>query len=159
LAGPGGAGKSTTAFACLGSAVRVLADDYCLAAPPNDGDAGWMVHPTYLIGNLDEHSLSLLPHLRARVVAGHRWDDKLLVPFDPLPAAALTAPLRALCAVEQRPGARTRFERCSRGEALRVIAPSTMFQLPGLERETWAATGEIIRTLDAYRLVVGDLAE
>jgi len=157
LVGPSGTGKSTTSLACLGHHLHVLADDYCISMTKEPGGPP-SVCPTYLVGHLDSRSLELLPHLQARVTGiGPR--EKRLVPLDPLPAAALAMPLSAVCAIVRSPVGATRAEPMSRSEALRVLAPSTLLQIPGSPRETWNQLTALIRHLQPYRLHVGDIAD
>lgn len=158
LVGPGGTGKSTTAMACMGQGLRILADDYCIVESSSTESRTSTVYPTYLIANLDERSLQLLPHLRDRV-AGVGPRNKFLVPLDPLGSKTPHAPLRFLCTIVRREGEQTRLEHVSRAEALRMLAPSSVFQIPGLGKETWESTMHIMRSLETYRLVIGNLTD
>lgn len=152
LVGSGGAGKSTTSFACVGSGLHLLGDDYCIVEP-SDGSA--TVHATYVLGTLDDNSLTLLPHLRERVI-GPAPRGKSLVTLDSF-HDHLSAPVVAACAVVQAPGERTRLVPMSRMTLLRALAPSTLVQIPGVSRETFAAAAEVVRRVDTYQLRVGDL--
>ena len=82
LVGESGAGKSTTAFACMGSELVVLGDDYCLVEAPK-GSGQITVHATYRLGNLTDASLALLPHLRERVI-GSGLRGKSVIALEPL---------------------------------------------------------------------------
>jgi hypothetical protein len=153
LVGAAGAGKSTTAFACLGRGVHVLGDDYCLVEPTADGAR---VHATYLLGTLDDRSLALLPAMRDRVLReGLR--GKSLIGLDPMPPGFAGAPVLAICQVIQAPGERTRLVPVSRAAALRALAPSTLFQIAGVHRETWEAMVAVVRSVPAFELRVGSL--
>lgn len=155
IVGPAGAGKSTTAFACLGRGPLVLGDDYCLVEPASPAKQA-VVHASYILGTLDDHSLGMLPHLEHRII-GTGLRGKSLVALDRLPHGTGSSPAIAVCALDRRPGERTRLEPISRAEVLRLLAPSTMFQIPGLQRETWSALLDVVRGLPAFRLVVGNL--
>ena len=155
LVGAAGAGKSTTTFACVGSDLDVLGDDYCIVDPGADEV---VVHATYVLGTLDDNSLALLPHLRDRVVReGLR--GKSLLPLDSLAAGRASRPAVATCAVVRAPGERTRLVPTSRAAVLRALAPSTLFQIPGLQRPTWDVIAAVVRRLPAYELRVGSLAD
>lgn len=154
LTGRGGAGKSTTSFACLGSGLHVLGDDYCIVDPTTDVPT---VHATYVLGNLDERSLALLPHLRDRVV-GDAPRGKRVLELDAFGEHS-SAPVLAACSVVQAPGERTRLIPVSRMSLLRSVAPSTQTQIPGVLRETFAATSDLVRKVAAYELRVGDLRD
>lgn len=155
LVGGAGAGKSTTTFACVDRGLDVLGDDYCIVEPTSGST---VVHATYLLGTLDDRSLALLPHVRPRVV-GEGLRGKSLVRLDPLPEPRRQLTAVALCSVVQAPGEATRLVPLSRAAALRALAPSTMFQIPGLQRETWEAMVGAIRHLPAFELRVGSLDE
>lgn len=154
LTGRGGVGKSTTSFACLGNGLRLLGDDYCIVDPTAPVPT---VHSTYVVGNLDDRSLSLLPHLRSRVI-GDAPMGKRVVTLDALGHHS-SAPLLAACAVVQAPGERTRLVPISKAALLRSLAPSTQVQIPGVQNETFAASVDVVRKVDAYELRVGSLAE
>lgn len=154
LTGRGGAGKSTTAFACLGSGLHLLGDDYCIVDPAGDVPT---VHGTYVRGNLDDHSLALLPHLRNRMV-GEAPRGKKVIALDAFGACS-SAPVVAACEVVQAPGEPTRLVPVSRGALLRSLAPSTQVQIPGVPRETFAATTETVRKVATFELRVGDLGD
>ena len=156
LVGDAGAGKSTTTMACLGSGLEVLGDDFCFVEPPSQPDESPTVHVTYRLAKLDDRSLDLLPHLRSRIV-GTGLRGKSLIELD-----AVSTPeraVRAVCHVVQRPAGATEVEAMSRVDALRAVAPSTMFQVRLFERETWAGLAASVRVVPCFRLLVGDLAE
>lgn len=154
LAGRGGAGKSTSAFACLGSGLHLLGDDFCIVDPTDDVPT---VFGTYVHGNLDERSLTLLPHLRDRVV-GDAPRGKKVIRLDAFGDCS-SAPVVAACAVVQAPGEPTRLVPMSRAALLRSLAPSTQIQIPGVAHETFAATSETVRKVSTFELRVGDLDE
>lgn len=154
LTGRGGAGKSTTSFACLGSGLRLLGDDYCIVEPTTTAPT---VYSTYLLGNLDDHSLSLLPHLRSRVIGDTPIGKRVVTLEDWRDHSG--APLVAACAVVQAPGERTRLVPISKAALLRSLAPSTQVQIAGVEHETFAAAVKVTRRVDTYELRVGNLGE
>jgi len=157
LVGAGGAGKSTSTLACLDSGLQVLGDDYCLLQAPGPSTSGPTQGPIaygmYRYAKLDERSLDLLPALRERVM-GPAWRGKWLVD---LGIAEANAPsVAAVCEVVQDPTGPTRVEPLSRMEALRALAPSTLFQQRLWERETWQALTATIRCVPTFRLLVND---
>jgi hypothetical protein len=154
LVGNGGAGKSTTTMSCLGSTLDVLGDDYCFVSPPSDAAGPAAVHAAYRLAKLDDRSLGLLPHLRSQVFAtGLR--GKSAVRLDAV--ATPTRVIRAVCHVVQRPGEPTEAIPMSRIDALRAVAPSSMFQGRLFEQETWDGLAATVRSVPCYRLFVGDL--
>ena len=157
LVGAGGAGKSTSTLACLGSGLQVLGDDYCLLQSPGAPTAaptkGPIAYGMYRYAKLDERSLALLPAMRERVI-GLAWRGKWLVDLGITEANALS--VAAVCEVVQDPSSPTRVEPLSRMEALRALAPSTLFQQRLWERETWEALTATIRFVPTFRLLVND---
>jgi hypothetical protein len=155
LVGDSGAGKSTTTMACHGSGLDVLGDDFCLVEPPT-ATTPPIGHTMYRLAKLDERALDLLPHLRAGVV-GTAWRGKQLIDLDPgeLPPR----PIVAICHVTQDPSSPTHAAPLSRIEALRAVAPSTIFQQRLWERETWDVLAATVRATRCYRLSVNDLTE
>jgi hypothetical protein len=154
LVGDAGAGKSTTTMACHGRGLDVLGDDFCFLQPPGTVGDRAVVHAAYRLAKLDDRSLELLPHLRNRVV-GTGLRGKSLVELESVTHAQ--RPVCALCHVVQRPGRPTEVESMSRVDALRAVAPSTLFQVRLFEHETWSGLAAAVRTLPCFRLFVGEL--
>jgi hypothetical protein len=154
LAGPGGAGKSTTALACLGSGLKYLADDYCLIEPGSPPVA----HQLYADAKLRPENLHRFEKLRANFawepdVAGAKplmflndaWRDHM----------ALRLPLQAIVMPHVSGAADTTWKRGSSAAAWRALAPSTMWQLPARKRETFESISSLSRSLPVYELHVG----
>lgn len=153
LVGAGGAGKSTTAYSCLGRGLQVLGDDYCLVRPEDDGSV--TAFATYRLGNLAERSLELLPWLRDRVVGmGHQ--GKAIVPMDPLPHGEECAEVVGVAAVVQRPGEDTRLVPHPSMGVLRRLGPNTVTQIAGWSGETLAVCTRVVSAVPTYELHVGD---
>jgi hypothetical protein len=153
LVGASGVGKSTSTMACLGSGLQVLGDDYCLLQAPGASTSSPIAFGMYRHAKLSEHSLSLLPTLRQRMI-GSGWNGKRLVDLGitRVPPHAVAA----VCEVVQDPTTPTRYEPLSRMQALRALAPSTLFQQRLWERETWQALTTTIRSVPCFRLLVND---
>jgi hypothetical protein len=146
LLGAGGAGKSTTALACLEAGLAVAADDYCLL------DAAHRAHRLYAIGKLDARSLALLPGLAA--LAGPPRGPHGKAHLDLGGRYAASVPVRAL--VLPRVAARTGRPEPIRGaEVYRRLLASTLQQMPGRRTATLAALGGLVRARPAYELPVG----
>ena len=151
LLGSGGAGKSTTALACLQAGMALVADDYTLiraGSPPT-------AHPAFAIAKAAPASLELLGGrgLGARA-AGARvdWGGKLRLPIADVVCEALALRAVVLPRVAERTGVPVSF---SGREALRTIAVSTLLQLPGDSAATLAVLRELLATLPVYTLEVG----
>lgn len=155
LVGAGGAGKSTTAYSCLGRGLQVLGDDYCLVRPDEHGSV--TAFATYRLGNLGEGSLLMLPWLRDRVVGmGHQ--GKAIVPMDPLPTGEGRAEVVGIAAVVQSPGAATRLVPHSSMGVLRRLGPNTVSQIAGWSRETLAVCTAVVSAVPTYEFHVAEPA-
>ena len=131
LAGAGGAGKSTTALAAYARGLELCGDDYCALGP------GPTVHALYGVGKLEPDAARLVPELDGPIVA-----------LEPTPSLALSAVVLPRVV----PGGRTTLTPVSPAAALRALAPSSTFQLPGAPRGPFAALAALVRELPAYRL-------
>ncbi|PZF76151.1 hypothetical protein DK847_13145 [Aestuariivirga litoralis] len=154
LVGRGGSGKSTTALACIGSELNYLSDDYCLLQP-----GPWpMVHSLFSSGKADGNSIARLPLLSPAFAAGLKDPGGKSIIFlaEHCPAALQrAAPLRAVVVPMIVPGNGCTAEPLGRAEALRALAPSTLFQLPGERAKSFGAITAVLRELPCWRLRVG----
>lgn len=155
LVGDSGAGKSTTTLACHGSGLDILGDDFCLLEPATATNAP-IAHTMYRLAKLDERALEMLPHLRSRVV-GTAWRGKKLI--DLVSTATLPRRVVAVCHVVHDGSSATHVEPISRVEALRAVAPSTIFQQRLWEHETWNVLSTTVRATQCYRLTVNGIDE
>jgi hypothetical protein len=153
LAGRGGSGKSTTALACLDSDLSYVSDDYCLVT---SGPAP-RAHSLFSAAKADARSRELL----AGVIAAESPDDRFgekaiyflharrprkLVPGFPLKAVFLP----------RVTGGATALRPASAAAALKALAPSTIFQLPGPNPHALPLLAELVRRLPCYRLELGE---
>lgn len=148
IAGPGGAGKSTTALACLEDGLNLLGDDYCLV----ENGSAWSV---YCQAKLDDASLERLPDLKAYVVEQDTGPKKKQI----LDLGSRITPNRAAIKAVVVPWVRhkTVMARTTSGSALKALAPSTLFQLPGGRQESFQNLANIVRHTPCYDLSVGSL--
>lgn len=155
LVGRGGSGKSTTALACVGTSLGHAADDYCLlepGAPPR-------IHSIYGSGKADARSITKLERLaeafRASPIDQH--GKSVIFIAEHIPGAVLQSfPLRAIVVPSIVSGSTCRIEALSRGEALRALAPSTLFQMPGDRADSLTRMSALVRQLPCFRLYVGE---
>lgn len=150
LIGAGGSGKSTTAVACVQAGMRAAGDDYVLL----DAVAG-VAHPLYGTAKLAPHSLALIPSVAAAVRRDGGCDaEKLVVDLAGRWPARMARPVSVDALVIPRivQSGRTRLVRGSGADALRALAPTTIFQLPGDNRALLAVLAELARRLPTYVL-------
>ena len=154
LVGRGGSGKSTTVLACIGSPLGLLGDDYCLYQP----GAPDTVQSLFGTSKIDERAIALLPHL-APAFAGAPADPRgkrIIRVSDHFPGSwRIKAPLRAIIVPKIEPGAGCKAEPVSPAEALRALAPSTIFQLAGGRARALELMAELVRNLPCWRLRIG----
>jgi hypothetical protein len=151
LAGKGGSGKSTAALACLSRGWRYLSDDYCLLE----------THPQPVAASL-YNSAKLRPEHLRRYAGGLG-----LPPLETLPAdekvllylqrhnpaqIAHSLPVRALLLPRLVDGGRTRLLPAAPAEALRALAPSSIFQLPGAGPQQFQVFSRLVGQLPCYWL-------
>jgi hypothetical protein len=152
LLGSGGAGKSTTALACLQAGMALVADDYTLVRPGSPPTA----HPAFAIAKAAPASLELLgggEDLATRAVGARvDWRGKLRLPIADVVCPSLALRAIVLPRVARRTGTPVPF---SGREALRSVAVSTLLQLPGDSATTLSVLRELLTALPVYALDVG----
>jgi hypothetical protein len=150
LLGSGGAGKSTTALACLQAGMALVADDYTLVRPGSPPTA----HPAFAIAKAAPTSLALLGNdLHTRAVGARvDWRGKLRLPIADVVCPSLALRAVVLPRVARHTGTPVLF---NGREALRSVAVSTLLQLPGDSATTLSVLRELLMTLPVYALDVG----
>lgn len=151
LVGRGGSGKSTTALACIGSPIGYAGDDYCLISI----DTEPRVHALYSSGKADPAAVARLPQLAAAFAASTLQSEGKSVIFLAADAMINSFSLRAIVVPRIEPYGGCRLDQLSRAEALRALAPSTLFQMPGDRRDSLARLTHLIRQLPCWQLTVG----
>ena len=153
LAGRGGSGKSTTAMLCLENGFGYAGDDY-VGITMDDRP---YVHVVFTSAKLSATSIAWLPFLRPAIRVQPEGEEKGVAMIGELLPQQIvpTFPLRAVI-VPSVAGGASRLRRISGGAALRALAPTTLFQLPGSGAEAFAHVAEIVRRLPAWSLELGD---
>jgi hypothetical protein len=127
IVGPGGAGKSTTALACLGSGFDFLSDD--CAGLEEQPDGTFVGHSLYSSARLEWEHLARFPLLRGHALAS---DDpgsakSLLQLAERFPDRVVpTTAIRAVVLPQVVACVRSRLRPASKGQALLRLAPSTL---------------------------------
>ena len=154
LVGPSGAGKSTSSLACLGSGLDVLSDDACVIEIVPDA-AGVTVEAVFRMANLHPPSLTLLPHLRDRVV-DPRVGAKNMLELDTLAPGHSRAEVAAILTVVQTPGEHTRVVPGSAAASLLHMGPSTVLQMNrAFKAQTWSVVTAAVKAVPHRELRVG----
>lgn len=153
LVGAGGSGKSSTAISCFLAGMGYLGDDYVVVTEVEGqmvahalyGSA--KVHPDQL--SLADPSGSLLPHILRP--AGEDDDKAVLLPGRSVPERMLSAaPVRAVVAPTAAPP--RGLAPISAAEALRHLAPSSLFQLAGAGHDDLRLLADLVRAVPCHRL-------
>ncbi|HLF30797.1 MAG TPA: glycosyltransferase [Xanthomonadales bacterium] len=150
LAGPGGAGKSTTALSSLQSKLNYLSDDYLLLDPQ-----GWSAYSIYNSGKVGRESLRRLDFLENTITNSGRLEEEkaLLFVHEAFPHKLLKGPLpvRAIaCPVVGGGGAGC--QPLTAAAALRALAPSTVFQSSRPSAQALGALARLVRERPCFKL-------
>jgi hypothetical protein len=127
IAGSSGAGKSTTALACLCAGFDFLSDD--CAGLQEVGGGSFVGYSLYSSARLERDHLQRFPLLRlhARVSDDPRSGKSLLQVAELFPdRVARAVPIRALALPRVADAPRSQLRPASRGQALLVLAPSSL---------------------------------
>lgn len=148
LAGRSGAGKSTTALACLRGGFEYVGDDFVLA----DVDR-CVAHSMYSTAKLEPRNAARFSELRI-TEPDRPGAEKVVVQLDRTSVVDRLA-LRAIVLPEVtgRPGSAVRA--ASPASALAVLASTTAPQLAGLEAESFVKLGRLVRALPCFVLEAG----
>ncbi len=153
LVGRGGSGKSTTALACLTGGLDFVSDDYCaLSTDPA------YIHGLYCSAKLAADGRNRLPALAEAI---HRPEatpaEKTLYLLHRLYPGRLSAgfPLRAILLPRVAGTRETRLNPIPPAQALRALAPSTIFQLAGAGAEAFQRLAAVVRRVPSFEIAVG----
>ncbi|WP_201352028.1 hypothetical protein [Hydrogenimonas urashimensis] len=155
LVGKGGSGKSTSALSCLSHPdLFYIGDDYVLVQK----DPVPVVHSLYNSAKLNADHAINFPHLLKHASNADRLDtEKALLFINEFQPQKLrkSLPLRAIVMPHVTGRPESGYDKASASAALRALAPSSMFQLPGSDRGTFAYFAQLVRKLPAYNLRAG----
>jgi hypothetical protein len=154
LVGKGGSGKSTSALCCLDSNLGYVADDHCLLSA---GPAPY-VHSLYSSGKLTASQLDQLSFLDALAESPKGIAaDKTVIFLDRRARQKLLPgfPVRMVLVPRIVGGLTTTAVAISPVEALKALAPSTLFQLIGASQKDFHAMAELVKNVPCYRLELG----
>ena len=154
LIGAGGSGKSTTAVACVEAGMRAAGDDYVLLDAVASRRASAVRHREARAaqpGAGPGRRGGGAPRRRLRRGKARRRPGRPLAG----PDGASGVRRRAGHPAHRAHAAARGSSVCSGADALRALAPTTIFQLPGDNRALLAVLAELARRLPAYVLELG----
>jgi hypothetical protein len=162
LAGRSGSGKSTTALACLlDGNWFYLADDYCIVRA---GAGTPTVRSLYCSAKIDGEILARFPAMGRKaslyeigLEVGGKIGFDVFQSFpesfrQELPLSAILLPR----VPSQNNGTQSnRFTQAGAGEAVRALAPSTLFQLPGAGPKNFGLIVALMNRLPCFQIELG----
>ena len=156
LAGAGGSGKSTTTAALVLQGAGSAGDDLVLV--DTDAEPRPVASALYDTLKLDRRALDRLPALRApaqQAVWADQQKARLYI-SDVAPERLRSSfPLHAILLPRVGGGDRTVISAATAADAVRAIAPTTMFLLRGGAKETYAKAAALSRRLPTFHLELG----
>lgn len=160
LAGKGGVGKSTTTLACLDSELQVVGDDYCLMECEPKPHAFSLYNTVKLKSEMDIQRFSHLAR-RFAYLRDQAEARPLIFLSEHFPSKMSDGfPINAVLVPQVTGETATRTCALSPAAALRALAPSTMFQLPGTGQSVMRLMAELVKHTRCYTLELGtDLAQ
>jgi hypothetical protein len=156
LGGKGGAGKTTTALACLYAGFQYLGDDYIgLQAA---GDQSFMGHSLYSSAWLPKDNLArfpaLVPHAERGDYAGRERHLVFLHALFPGRFASCAA-IRTLVLPRVTSTSHSRLRPAKKSEALLALAPTSIINLPSSGSAALRNLASLVERVPCYWLELG----
>lgn len=154
LTGPPGAGKSSSALACLGGKLGFVADDWCGVAV---GPAP-RIFSVYASTKLRIDGLDRFPEMRGRIDNFDRLDEEKATAFLAehwQSGLVADCPVKAIFIPEVAGGARTVVVPAPWKDAWRAMTSWTLKQLTGCGRDSIALLTRFAASLPAFHLRLG----
>lgn len=151
LAGPGGAGKSTTALSCVTSKLSYASDDYCVVSIETTPRA----YSLFSSAKVDRQMLLHLPHLTSAVDRTElvHQEKAVLFLWEHFPENLVRDfPIQAILLPRVENRRETDVSPASPMEGIRALAPSTMVQLAGAGRAAWQTMTNLFKSVPCYHL-------
>ncbi len=159
ICGKGGSGKSTTALSCINSKLKFLGDDYCALDTDSDPKI-WSLYSTSKLKGPDD--LARFPKLKPLVKNPDKLDkEKALIYLnDYFPEGLIGEfPLKAVFVPRITGLHETTISDISTISALKALAPSTMFQLPGDGVASFKKMSELVKKVPCHHIDLGTRIE
>ncbi len=154
IVGKGGSGKSSSSLACLNAGLYYLGDDYTLISnedPP-------VVYSLYSVAKLKPDNLHRFTHLKRNIINDDEiLDEKaLLYLFDDYAEQFISKlPIKAILLPKITRLPTTKLSKTTAAKALRELAPSTIFQLPGAGEQAFRTMANLVSKVQSYQLDLG----
>jgi len=154
VAGRGGSGKSTTALACLLSEMLFLGDDKVLISRKPIPFA----YSAYNSATLNADHLQKLPQLIRKVSNADNLDaEKALIYLYNFYSerVAVSLPVRGIVVPQITGQTDSKLTRVSPMTAIKALAPSTLFQMPGAGPKDFREITEFVKHIPCFLLELG----
>jgi hypothetical protein len=155
IAGKGGSGKSTSCLACLDSDLNYASDDYCLISCHPQPYVYSLYNTVKLVGMEDfkrfPHLTTMianqqtLAHEKVMIFLHQHYQNKIVKGF----------PIKAILAPTITGKKNTRIIATSPMNALKALAPSTLFQLSRIGKQALQTMSALTQEVDCYTLELG----
>ncbi len=155
IVGKPGAGKSTTALACLSGSLAYAGDDYCLVAT-HPAPRVYSLYNSAKLKGADD--LRRFPHFAPLVqnTDRPRHEEALMFLYRHYPDQVVTdLALRAILIPTVTKTTEVQLTPAPRAIGLSAMAPSTAQQLPASAPHALRKMGELVRLVPCYTLEVG----
>ncbi len=154
LAGKGGSGKSMTALLCLNSDLLYASDDYCLVNTAGSP----VIYSIYSSAKIHEKDIHKLSHISDKNVIQNIMDNEKLLLFlhqsfnDKI---VKNFPLKYIFIPRICNAVDTSITKATPMDALKALAPSTIFQLSRSGQKTFQNITNIAKAVPGYFLNLG----
>ncbi|MEM1120159.1 MAG: hypothetical protein AAGJ18_06900 [Bacteroidota bacterium] len=159
LVGKGGAGKSTSAIACLGSNLQYLGDDYCWTTPREGG----AVYSAFCSAKVEQATLDKFP-LVQNIFSGIESikAEKYLYFLQQKYGEQIMrrAPLKGIFVPSIYAQRNSFLEVISPAKAMKSLIPSSLFQIAGTGKQEFSLLARLVQQVPCFQLHLGtDLAQ
>lgn len=154
IAGKGGAGKSTTALACLTSELFYAGDDYVLLSIKPVP----FVYSLYNTAKLNANDISKFPNLLPAIKNSEKLNTEkaLFFLYNQYPEKVTKGfPVKAILLPLITGLHDTRFKKATPAASLTALAPSTIFQLPLAGHKAFQNLSTFVKQVPSYILEIG----
>ncbi len=154
LSGKGGSGKSSTTLGSVLQGKKTLGEDYILVDTKNA-----FGYSLYRTGKLGHEAMKRFPELdHSLETVGQINEDKMAFFLDDqIEDSMLTyGKLKYHFIPSINFSSSTQIESTASAEGFKQMAPSTIFQLPRLQESNFRKCGNLCKSLETYRILLGN---
>ncbi len=158
LIGKAGSGKTSTTLISLLNGWTYVGDDYCLLAMNDTAH----IYSVYNSAKVNAAHLQNFPTLLSAISNPHELstDKALLYLYQHHPTSLVTElPIKIIFLPRVTGRAETTVTPISPTSALRALAPSSLFQLPGTGQSEFLLMADLVRRIPCYSLELGTALE